>query len=71
MKRVETVDLMIREDFISFLSVILSALLIFKRMADILGYSLEQMTLVGTNVLFRYEIDTTLSLLHNVLSGND
>lgn len=37
MKRVETVDLMIREDFISFLSVVLSVLLVLKRMADTLG----------------------------------
>jgi hypothetical protein len=40
MKRVEAVDMMIREDFISFLSVVLSVMLIFKRMADILGCGL-------------------------------
>jgi hypothetical protein len=70
MKRIP-VDLLVRQDFISFLSIVLTVLLVFRRMADVLGISLEQVTLVGTDVLFRYEIDTTLSLLHNVLSGNE
>ncbi len=71
MKRIESIDLLIRQDFISFLSIVLSVLLVFKRMADILSINLEQPTLVGTDVLFRYEINTTLSLLHNMLSGNE